>query len=422
MPKAKSTVDSYREPTTFRNPKIYTSQDAGVSKRIRKSHGNTSFDNFEMFHTHQRSYSEKKYMSFWQKPNQLSEEMVRCMRDIFIHLGDPEMASSKFLPSSKIHSPRSPLGNTTTASSSSFSESSSIFSFVKSPSVDIQFKEGVIGSDNTFDPYNSRGKLHWADIGRYSSAIEISWMSVGKEQLEYAADALRRFRLLVEQLAKVNPGCMTHDQRLAFWINIYNALMMHAYLAYGVPKSDLKLFALMQKAAYTVGGHSFNAVSIEYVILKMKPPMHRPQIALLLALHKFKLSEEQSQFAVDRIEPLATFALSSGVHSSPAVRVITAENVHSDLQEAIHDYIRASAGISSKGKLLIPKLLHCFAKGMIQDHEIVNWICQFLSPSQAALVQGCMTKRRQRFLGSRDYSVVPFDIRFRYLFLLQKQK
>ena len=75
-------------------------------------------------------------------------------------------------------------------------------------------------------------------------------------------------------------------------------------MAYGVPKSDLKLFSLMQKviyislrisffalflpclipfmfasqAAYTVGGHSYTAAAMEYVILKMKPPTHRPQI------------------------------------------------------------------------------------------------------------------------------------------------
>lgn len=152
-------------------------------------------------------------------------------------------------------------------------------------------------------------------------------------------------RTLVEQLAKVNPIHLSNDEKLAFWINLYNAMIMHVssfskpwciwvkfnskkfrlilvcsyqgYLAYGVPKSDLKLFSLMQKvsfnfmlvfflfhqpffiyiyiyvwsdiialwwswlllqAAYTVGGHSFTATSIEFGILKLKPPLHRPQI------------------------------------------------------------------------------------------------------------------------------------------------
>ena len=34
----------------------------------------------------------------------------------------------------------------------------------------------------------------------------------------------------------------------------------------------------LHQASYTVGGHSVSAADIEYVILKMKPPAHRPQI------------------------------------------------------------------------------------------------------------------------------------------------
>lgn len=78
---------------------------------------------------------------------------------------------------------------------------------------------------------------------------------------------------------------------------------MQAYLAYGVPKatwnsspwckrlhyhlwhawfcsllSYLILVCFAPQAAYTVGGHSYTAAAMEYVILKMKPPTHRPQI------------------------------------------------------------------------------------------------------------------------------------------------
>lgn len=34
-------------------------------------------------------------------------------------------------------------------------------------------------------------------------------------------------RILVEQLAKVNPILLSSDEKLAFWINLYNALIMH---------------------------------------------------------------------------------------------------------------------------------------------------------------------------------------------------
>lgn len=98
----------------------------------------------------------------------------------------------------------------------------------------------------------------------------------------------------------------------------------------------------------------------------MKPPLHRPQIvrsclryfvslliesttlravltvipidniqALLLALHKLKVSEEQRKFAVDVPEPLVAFALSCGMYSSPAVRSQILPWVMFDFKEKI---------------------------------------------------------------------------------------
>ncbi|KAK0605799.1 hypothetical protein LWI29_030819 [Acer saccharum] len=136
--------------------------------------------------------------------------------------------------------------------------------------------------------------------------------------------------------------------------------------------------------------------------------------ALLLALHKLKVSEEQRKSAIDTYEPLVAFALSCGMYSSPAVRIYTAKNVKEELQEAQHDFIRGSVGVSSKGKLLVPKMLHCFAKGFVDDANLAVWISHYLPPLQAAFVEQCVSKRRQSLLGSRNCGILTFDSRFRY--------
>lgn len=354
----------------------------------------------------------------WDYPNRLSEEMVRCMTNIFVSLADSTTSSDS--SALEHHSSFSPRGHLSNLSLSSLSERSVVSSGVQSPQVDLQCSSELVAGDDVCDPYRVREKLSWVDIGNYGSVIEVSWMSVKKKQLDYAAGELRTFRFLVEQLAKVNPIHLSFNEKLAFWINLYNALIMHAYLAYGVPRNDLKLFSLMQKAAYTVGGHSLSAAAIEYVLLKMKPPVHRPQIALLLALHKLKITEEQRKFAIDANEPLVAFALSCGMFSSPAVRIYTAENVRDQLQEAQRDFIRASVGVSIKGKLLVPKMLHCFARNSVDDAKLAVWILHYLPPNQAAFVEKCISKRRQSLLVSRNCGILPFDSRFRYLFLLDK--
>ncbi|XP_042468472.1 uncharacterized protein LOC122051401 [Zingiber officinale] len=355
----------------------------------------------------------------WKHPNQLSEEIVRCMKNIFISLADVSTVSSRMSSSDIIYIPSSPAENFSNSSHCSMSEPS-ISSWADSPRIGLQYNNEILATGTSFDPYRVHGKLCWADIGNYSLVTEVSWMSVEKRQLEYAAGALRRFRTLIEQLAEVNPVHLNGDEKMAFWINLYNALIMHAYLAYGVPRSDMKLFSLMQKAAYTVGGHSFSASAIEYGILKMKPPVHRPQTAILLALHKIKLSEEQKKFSIDTFEPLVAFALSCGSYSSPAVKIYSPTNVKEELQEAQKDYVRASVGMNHKGKLLVPKILYFFARSLVDDTNFATWVSQFLPQQQANFVQQCMSQRRQRILASRNFGVLPFDSRFRYLFLPEK--
>jgi Protein of unknown function, DUF547 len=41
----------------------------------------------------------------------------------------------------------------------------------------------------------------------------------------------------------------------------------------------------------------------------------------MLALHKFKITEEHKKFALENTEPMTLFALSCGMFSSPAVRL-----------------------------------------------------------------------------------------------------
>ncbi|KAG4197654.1 hypothetical protein ERO13_A05G037200v2 [Gossypium hirsutum] len=342
--------------------------------------------------------------NLWHHPNQLSEEMVLRMRDIFLFLAD----SSKLYSSDHLVSPASPhfpLANFL----ASFSDSPIVTSLVKSPSV-----------GGASDPYGVSGQVDWkCNIGTYSTAVEVSCLSVGKKELEYATMALKRFRMLVEQLAEVDPSQMSCNEKLAFWINLYHALIMHACLAYGVPRNVNKLFSLMQKASYTVGGQSVSAVDIECTVLKMNPATYHPQIAAAVALQKFNSSNEQKKYTIDHAEPLLYFALSCGLHSSPAVRIFSPQNVNELLKRSMKDYIQATVGISNKGKLLVPKLLHCFAKGVIEDSLLPEWICRILTPQQASMVRECLSRNKWKLLGARSFCVLPFDSRFRFLFLLE---
>jgi hypothetical protein len=125
-------------------------------------------------------------------PNWLSEEMVLCMRDIFLSLADPSKLSSPEC----LASPSSPQGHLSYSSLASFSDSPIKNSLMKSPPDDMEHGLEVSARYCKLDPYRVPGKVDWMEnIGTYCNAVEVSWLSVGQKELEYASGALKRFRL-----------------------------------------------------------------------------------------------------------------------------------------------------------------------------------------------------------------------------------
>jgi hypothetical protein len=122
-------------------------------------------------------------------PNKLSEEMVRCMRDIFLRLSD---SSSEISPKGSSVNSISSTERLSGCTLTSVSDSSLMASVMQSPSVDSNHDS--IDEVRYFDPYNVNGKEVRRDIGNYCSVAEVSWMYVGKEQLAYASEALKNFR------------------------------------------------------------------------------------------------------------------------------------------------------------------------------------------------------------------------------------
>jgi hypothetical protein len=270
-------------------------------------------------------------------PNALSEELLCCMAAIYCKLADPPLPtelSNSLSPSYSSSSSSATAATTMTtmheSSSREFCNSNETCSSTRwrshnhntSPSCDM---DGCIFPD----PYSVNDMGDDNDVGPYSSMVEVPWICVDKERLTYAARALRNFRLLVEQLEKVDPGKMTQDEKLAFWINVYNALMMHAYLAYGIPRNRLKRLSLLQKAAYKVGLYSISAQTIEHSILGFRS--NRPAQWLQALLNpgtKFKLGDERWAYALQTPEPSVCFALCCGGCSDPAV-IIPITHSHS---------------------------------------------------------------------------------------------
>ncbi|GFZ16527.1 electron transporter, putative [Actinidia rufa] len=180
----------------------------------------------------------------YQCPCKLSEEMIRCMAAVYCWLRSS--ASSNIEPN------RSPL-------------------LLRSPT-------NVLPCCGINDDKDCTCK----------SMVEISSISTDNSNFSRASYAINNYRLLVEQLERVNVTKMETNAKIAFWINTYNSLIMHAYLAYGIPHSSLRKVALFNKAVYNIGGRIVSANAIEQSIFSF----HTPRIGRVLPCSPLRLCLE----------------------------------------------------------------------------------------------------------------------------------
>ncbi|KAL4314238.1 hypothetical protein S245_050974 [Arachis hypogaea] len=258
------------------------------------------------------------------------------------------------------------------------------------------------------DPYGicSDSKTR-RDVGAYNNLCEIKASNVDLNRTTNAVFLIHRLKFLLGKLASVKLKGLTHQEKLAFWINTYNSCMLNAYLEHGIPESPEMVVALMQKARIIVGGQLFNAITIEHFILRL--PYH-----LKFTCPKAARNDEmqaRSIFGLEWSEPLVTFALSCGSWSSPAVRVYTASEIENELEAAKRDYLQASVGITKTKKLMIPKLLDWYLLDFAKDMtSLVDWVCLQLPFELRKEAIECLGGR-----GTHSVQVMPYDFRFRLL-------
>ncbi|XP_073020196.1 LOW QUALITY PROTEIN: uncharacterized protein [Primulina eburnea] len=333
-----------------------------------------------------------------ENPTKLSVELVKCLIGIFLNLNKATFrrkGSATNLPKNSVTC----VNSKALGSKATFSCSTNVFPF--SPNV------------SHLDPYEVLHEPDFIirDVGPYKNFIQITKRSVDPSRLSECLPTMRRLRILMQKLGKVNITYLTHKQKLAFWINVYNVCVMHAFLQHGLPSTQEKLLALINEAAITVGGLVLHAFTIEHFILRRQAETTKHELTdekAMLLRHACGLAYP---------EPNITFALCRGSWSSPALRFYTPDEVMNELEKAKIEYLEASVGITSKKKISVPKLLHWQMKDFADDMEsLLEWIYSQL-PQTSSLKRHIMESLdgETQSPTQKLTEIQPYVSEFRYL-------
>nr|XP_023904756.1 uncharacterized protein LOC112016425 [Quercus suber] len=333
-----------------------------------------------------------------EKPNELSEKLIKCLISIFFELNQASMEREGSATVPKLTLPCMKSKGFMAKTTFNCKTSTFLFNY----------------NTSNLDPYGILPDFDGTvrDFGPYENFIQVTRSSLDIGRISECLPAMRKLRFLMHRLCNVDLTFLTYKQKLAFWINIYNACIMHAYLEHGLPSTQGKLLDIMNKAAVNVGGIVLNALAIEHFILRH--PWESNQgldEKEMLLRHAYGLGYP---------EPNVTFALCRGSWSSPALRVYTPNEVVNELGKAKVEYLEASVGVTSKRKIIVPKLLQWHMRDFADDMEsLLEWIYSQLprSGSLKRLMMECLNGET-RSPRTKMVEIQPYEFEFRYLLAL----
>ena len=147
------------------------------------------------------------------------------------------------------------------------------------------------------------------------------------------------------------------DERKAFWINLYNCLVLHATAVLGVPADATQrsaFFSGSSGGAYQLcGGLRFTLDDIEHGVLRCNSPTVGSERPL------FGADDSRLAFSLTGpVDPRVHFALNCGAKSCPPIKFYAAERLDSSLALSSRAFLEADLACDvGRAELTCTKLL-----------------------------------------------------------------
>lgn len=208
----------------------------------------------------------------------------------------------------------------------------------------------------------------WPAIGeRLATAAIAAWRGdvVGLAALEEAAAELTTF----------DPAALAEGaERSAFWVNVYNALVLHAALRFGVRDSVREVAGFFNRAAYCIGGTRFSLTEIEHGVVRgNRPPL--PGLP-----PPFAPGDARLALVCRPPDPRIHFVLHCATRSCPLPRPYRAETLDNDLDVAVATFLLGGGVELDGGNVRLSALFDLYRDDFGGEDGIAAFVLRYLRP------------------------------------------
>ncbi|KAJ3591718.1 hypothetical protein NHX12_006850 [Muraenolepis orangiensis] len=208
-------------------------------------------------------------------------------------------------------------------------------------------------------------------------------LSADGKRVDYQAMAksplFERYCTLAVQLQRVELLALSREEKLAFFINTYNALVIHGYLRLGPPTSTWQRYRFFNYVSYLIGGEVFTLQDIENGVLRG----NRRGMAQLL--RPFSKTDPRLQMALPDVEPLIHFALNCGAKGCPPIKTYTPQDIDGQLRTAAEAFLENGDGCvvdSGKREVRLSQIFKWYKADFGgTDEKLLNWVLEHMGDS-----------------------------------------
>lgn len=160
-------------------------------------------------------------------------------------------------------------------------------------------------------------------------------------------EAYAAFRRLTLQLQRFSLQSLTTDEeKLAFWINLYNVLVIDGVIQFGLKTSVRDVRGFFVKAAYNIDGYRYSLDDIEHGILRM----NKGNPAIPGA--QFGQKDPRLMFQLAQLDPRIHFTLVCGAMSCPPIGFYRHDNINTQLDLAATAFIDSEVKLDLEAKTI----------------------------------------------------------------------
>ncbi len=187
---------------------------------------------------------------------------------------------------------------------------------------------------------------------------------------------------LTYSLKKLNlRDLKTREEQIAFWINMYNVLVIHGVIELGIKDSVKEIRNFFKRVQYRISDMFFSPDDVEHGILRGNRRLPN------FIFKPFKGNDKRLNFTIKPMEPRIHFALVCASSSCPPIEIYTAEKIDQELNISGKTFLNSGGIVIDKERKIVSlsRIFKWYSGDFGRDQaERLNFISSFLYEKEDA--------------------------------------